>query len=124
CTATASSTGSCSARTCDASWPRSCASWRPGRRPPVVDRIRNRGRGAAETREPVAVATVAPVDEKAVVWARVQLARNLRRPRILDFLAEIADEFVELHGDRLFGDDEAIVAGFARIDGGRVVGVG
>ena len=68
--------------------------------------------------------TVAPVDEKAVVWARVQLARNLRRPRILEFLAEIADEFVELHGDRLFGDDEAIVAGFARIDGRRVVVVG
>ena len=90
----------------------------------MVDRIRNRGREAAETREPVATATVAPVDEKAVVWARVQLARNLRRPRILEFLAEIADEFVELHGDRLFGDDEAIVAGFARIDGRRVVVVG
>ena len=44
---------------------------------------------------------------------RVQLARNLRRPRTLELLAAMADEFVELHGDRLFGDDEAIVAGLA-----------
>ncbi len=36
----------------------------------------------------------------------------------------MADEFVELHGDRLFGDDAAIVAGFARIDGRRVVVIG
>jgi acetyl-CoA carboxylase carboxyl transferase alpha subunit len=52
------------------------------------------------------------------------LARNLHRPRTLEFLAEMADEFVELHGDRLFGDDAAIVAGVARIDGRRVVVVG
>jgi acetyl-CoA carboxylase carboxyl transferase alpha subunit len=51
------------------------------------------------------------------------LARNLRRPRTLEILS-VADEFVELHGDRLFGDDEAVVAGFARIDGRRVVVVG
>jgi acetyl-CoA carboxylase carboxyl transferase subunit alpha len=88
----------------------------------MVDRIRGR-REPAEAREPAA-ATVVPVDEKAIVWARVQLARNLRRPRILEFIAEIADEFVELHGDRLFGDDEAVVAGFARIEGRRVVVVG
>jgi acetyl-CoA carboxylase carboxyl transferase subunit alpha len=65
-----------------------------------------------------------PADERAAVWARVQLARNLRRPRTLELLAELADEFIELHGDRLFGDDEAIVAGFARIDGRRVAVVG
>ncbi len=117
--------GRAARRTCAASWPRSCASSRPRRRPPVVDRIRNRGRDAAETHEPAAAAIVAPVDEKAVVWARVQLARNLRRPRILEFLGEIADEFVELHGDRLFGDDEAIVAGLRadrRPAGGRSSG--
>ena len=55
---------------------------------------------------------------------RVQLARNLRRPRTLELLGHIADEFIELHGDRLFGDDPAIVAGLARIDGRRVVVVG
>jgi len=63
-------------------------------------------------------------DPRDIVWSRVMLARNLHRPRTLEFLAEMADEFVELHGDRLFGDDPAIVAGIARIDGRRVVVVG
>ncbi len=63
-------------------------------------------------------------DPTAAVWARVQLARNLRRPRTLELLALLADDFVELHGDRYFGDDPAIVAGLARIDGRRVVVVG
>jgi acetyl-CoA carboxylase carboxyl transferase subunit beta len=58
------------------------------------------------------------------VWARVQLARNLRRPRTLEFIATMADDFIELHGDRLFGDDEAMVAGLARIAGRRVVVIG
>jgi len=58
------------------------------------------------------------------VWARVQLARNLRRPRTLEFIAAMADDFVELHGDRLFGDDEAMVAGLARVGGRRVVVIG
>ena len=50
----------------------------------------------------------APEDAKAEMWNRVQLARNLRRPRTLDLLAEMADEIVEIHGDRAFGDDAAI----------------
>ncbi len=50
-------------------------------------------------------------------WARVQAARDLKRPRTLDFIAEMTDGFVELHGDRLFGDDAAMVAGLARLDG-------
>ncbi len=58
------------------------------------------------------------------VWARVQLARNLRRPRTLEFVDAMADEFVELHGDRLFGDDAAVVVGLARIDGRRVAVIG
>ncbi|MBA2719642.1 MAG: acetyl-CoA carboxylase carboxyltransferase subunit alpha [Chloroflexi bacterium] len=63
-------------------------------------------------------------DPTAATWARVQLARNLRRPRTLELVAELADEFVELHGDRLFGDDAAVVTGFARIGSQRVVVVG
>ncbi len=58
------------------------------------------------------------------VWARVQLARNLGRPRTLEFIAAMSDDFIELHGDRLFGDDEAMVAGLARIAGRRVVVIG
>ncbi len=69
----------------------------------------------------VAAAEAAPRDD---VWARVQLARNLHRPRTLEFVDAMADEFIELHGDRLFGDDAAIVAGLARIDGRRVAVVG
>jgi acetyl-CoA carboxylase carboxyl transferase subunit beta len=72
----------------------------------------------------LAPAAPEPVDPKAVTWARVQLARNLRRPRTLELLGVMADEFIELHGDRLFGDDEAIVAGFATIGGHRVAVVG
>ena len=55
----------------------------------------------------------------AAVWARVQLARHRHRPRTLELLAAMADEFVELHGDRLFRDDGAIVGGFASIAGRR-----
>ena len=75
----------------------------------------------------VVVDTDAPVDEEALreaVWARVQLARNIRRPHTLELLAAMADDIVELHGDRTFGDDEALVGGFATIEGHRVVFVG
>jgi len=87
----------------------------------MVDRIRNRGREAEPADD---VAGESPPDPKAANWARVQLARNLRRPRTLELLGVIADEFIELHGDRVFGDDEAIVAGFAKIGGHRVAVVG
>jgi acetyl-CoA carboxylase carboxyl transferase subunit alpha len=66
----------------------------------------------------------AAFDPKAQMWKRVQLARNLGRPRTLDLLDEMADEVIELHGDRGFGDDPAMVAGFARIDGRRIAFVG
>jgi acetyl-CoA carboxylase carboxyl transferase subunit alpha len=81
----------------------------------VVDRLLGRPReGEAE----------APSDPKAAMWRRVQLARNLNRPRTLEFLRAIADEVIELHGDRGFGDDPAMVAGFARIEGRRIAFVG
>ena len=57
-------------------------------------------------------------------WARVQLARNIRRPRTLEYIDAMTDGFVELHGDRLFGDDEAMVAGLARLDGRPIVVLG
>ncbi len=76
--------------------------------------------------DPDGAVAIAPLNDKARddVWARVQLARSLHRPRTLEFLDAMADEFVELHGDRLFGDDAAIVAGLARIGGRRVVVIG
>src|SRR5690349_13825634 len=50
-------------------------------------------------------------------WQITQLARHPLRPYTLDYLRMICDEFTELHGDRMFGDDMAIVGGLARIDG-------
>jgi acetyl-CoA carboxylase carboxyl transferase subunit alpha len=90
----------------------------------MVDRILGRGRDAAPADAAPVATPAAPPDPKAETWARVQLARNLRRPRILDLVGAMADEFVELHGDRLFGDDEAVVTGLARIGERRVVVVG
>jgi acetyl-CoA carboxylase carboxyl transferase subunit alpha len=79
----------------------------------MVDRLLDRKGKASE-----------PLDPKDAVWRRVQLARNLGRPRTLVLLEHMADEVIELHGDRGFGDDPAIVAGFARIEGRRIAFVG
>ena len=49
-------------------------------------------------------------------WQRVQLARHPRRPYALDYIDRIVTDFVELHGDRGFADDPALVAGVGRID--------
>ncbi len=57
-------------------------------------------------------------------WDRVLLARHPARPYTLDYLRLIAEDFTELRGDRRFGDDPAVVAGFARIDGRPLVVVG
>lgn len=54
---------------------------------------------------------------KLTRWQRVQLARHPRRPYTLDYLEIIAPDFTELHGDRLFRDDLAIVGGFGSMDG-------
>ena len=63
-------------------------------------------------------------DPRDAVWERVQLARNLRRPRTLEFVEAMTDDFIELHGDRSFGDDAAMVAGLARLDDRRIVVIG
>jgi acetyl-CoA carboxylase carboxyl transferase subunit alpha len=55
---------------------------------------------------------------------RVQLARHPDRPHTLDYIERLFDEFVELHGDRRFGDDPAIVCGSARFHGLPIVVVG
>ena len=50
-------------------------------------------------------------------WRRVQLARHPKRPHSLDYIERIFTDFQEIHGDRGFGDDPAIVAGSAQFDG-------
>ena len=57
-------------------------------------------------------------------WQKVQLARHPDRPYTLDYVYKICENFVELHGDRYFGDDNAIVGGFATIDGRSVMVIG
>lgn len=57
-------------------------------------------------------------------WQRVQLARHPRRPYTLDYLKTAFTEFEELHGDRLYSDDRAMVAGFARLGSEKVVVIG
>jgi acetyl-CoA carboxylase carboxyl transferase subunit alpha len=57
-------------------------------------------------------------------WDIVQIARHPQRPLIRDFIAGMCDEFIELHGDRLCGDDRGMVGGFATIGGARVMLIG
>ena len=64
-----------------------------------------------------------PAQEKTP-WQRVQNARHPKRPHTLDYVQRILTDFQEIHGDRLFGDDPAIVCGMARLDGQPVLLVG
>lgn len=57
-------------------------------------------------------------------WQRVQLARHPERPYTLDYINKMTTDFIELHGDRHYGDDKAIVGGFAKIDGQKVMIIG
>ncbi len=69
---------------------------------------------------------VAEQDPNAPVtaWDRVKLARNPDRPHTLAYIDQLMSGFVELHGDRRFGDDKAIVGGLAQFDGATVVVIG
>jgi acetyl-CoA carboxylase carboxyl transferase subunit alpha len=79
---------------------------RVARRQEVLDRERRRVYGAL------------------TAWQRTQVARHPRRPHTRDLCRLLFDDFIELHGDRLYGDDPAIVGGLARFEGRSVVVVG
>lgn len=55
--------------------------------------------------------------KKLTAWERIEIARNPSRKTALDFIENIFDEFMELHGDRYFADDKSIVCGLAKIGG-------
>jgi len=57
-----------------------------------------------------------PQVEPHPAWRRVQLARHPKRPHALDYIERLFDDFQEIHGDRAFGDDPAIVAGLAQFE--------
>jgi len=61
---------------------------------------------------------------RLTAWQRAQIARHPKRPRTLDFVNLLLEDWVELHGDRSFGDDKAIVGGLARFEGEPVVVIG
>ena len=62
--------------------------------------------------------------EPNAAWQRVQLARHPKRPHSLDYIERLFTDFQEIHGDRLFGDDPAIVAGMCRFEGQPVMVIG
>lgn len=80
---------------------------------PEIDRLREK---ADQLRE--------SIFSNLTRWQRVQLARHPDRPYTLDYIDLITEEFVELHGDRYFSDDKAMVCGLAKIDGNNVMIIG
>jgi len=57
-------------------------------------------------------------------WQKVQIARHPQRPYTLDYLGMIMSDFIEVHGDRIFSDDKAMVCGFAKIDERKIAVIG
>lgn len=84
--------------------------------PEVEDRIRQLRREIADVTRDI-YSHLSP-------WQTVQVSRYKDRPHTVDYLALTCDEFVELHGDKHFGDDRAILAGFAKIDQFKVMLIG
>ncbi len=74
--------------------------------------------------EKKAKALIKEAYSKLSPWQVTQVARHPDRPYTLDHIDNIFDGFIELHGDRCYGDDPALVAGLARLDGEPVVVIG
>lgn len=64
------------------------------------------------------------VYENLTPWQRVQIARHPKRPYTLDYIEMMMTDFVEIHGDRHFADDRALLAGLAKIDGEKIMIIG
>ena len=61
---------------------------------------------------------------KLTAWDRIQMARHVLRPQTADYVEMMCEDFIELHGDRSFADDRAILSGLAQVDGVRFMLVG
>ncbi|UFS69265.1 acetyl-CoA carboxylase carboxyltransferase subunit alpha [Geomonas sp. RF6] len=81
-------------------------------------------KGEVEKLETKAEAMRAEMFANLTRWQTAQVARHINRPFTLDYLQLIFTDFIELHGDRNFGDDHAIVGGPARLDGEPVMVIG
>ena len=62
--------------------------------------------------------------ENLTAWQKVQVARHPNRPYTMDYIEAMTTDFIEIHGDRIHRDDRAIVGGFAKIDGQKVMIIG
>jgi len=74
--------------------------------------------------ETKSAALLASTYEALTPWQKTQVARHPSRPHFRDYIEHAFDEFVPLGGDRCYGDDEAILGGFAKLDGRKVVVIG
>ncbi len=79
---------------------------------------------AKHNKKPSTEKSAETVPDAKTAFERVQLARHPERPYTLDFIERLFEEFVELHGDRRFADDPAIICGLARFHGLPVVVIG
>ena len=89
----------------------------------VADRKSTNDEQIAKLRQQMADMT-RDVFSNLTPWQTVRVARHNDRPQTNDYLSLIFDEFVELHGDKLFGDDPAMPCGFAKLDTNKVLVVG
>jgi acetyl-CoA carboxylase carboxyl transferase subunit alpha len=74
--------------------------------------------------EELRTARAEPVAEQDPAWQRVQLARHAKRPHALDYIQRVIADFSELHGDRFYADDAAVVGGMGTLDGRPVMVLG
>jgi acetyl-CoA carboxylase carboxyl transferase subunit alpha len=74
--------------------------------------------------EELRAARAEPVAEQDPAWQRVQLARHPKRPHSLDYIQRVMADFSELHGDRFYADDAAVVGGMGTLDGRPVMVLG
>lgn len=76
----------------------------------------------SETEAPIQSELLAP--QEITAWEKVGLARHRERPNCLEYISNITEKFIELHGDRRFADDKAIIAGIGFMDGRPVTIIG
>ena len=63
------------------------------------------------------LALIQEIFSKLSAWDRVRIARHPSRPTSVEYIGLVFEDFLDIHGDRRFGDDKAVIAGFARIGG-------
>lgn len=96
----------------------------------AIERLKRQNQGA-----PIIQAEIAKLEQRLehlkevaygslTPWERVQISRHLQRPHALDYIENISSDFKELHGDRAFTDDRALIGGLATIDSMRCVIIG